>query len=52
MSNCLKSLALRPRILWSYVPLRTSIKWKRVANKTCFLLPITTKIVQIDEVNL
>jgi hypothetical protein len=52
MRNCMKSLVLRSRILWSYVPLRTSSKRKRVANEICFLLPINTLIVQIDEVNL
>mgnify|MGYP006875884838 FL=1 len=52
MSNCLKSLVFRPRILWSYVPLRTSIQVlrfvqyfveQRVANEICF--PITYQCI-------
>jgi hypothetical protein len=49
MRNCLKSLVLRPRILWSYVPLPTSTQGLRfvqcfvglrVANEALFLLLI------------
>jgi hypothetical protein len=59
MRNCLKSLVLRPRILWSYVPLRTSTQvlrfeqyfaGLRFANEICFLLLIKIKVSKAPKV--
>jgi len=47
MSNCLKPLVLRLCILWSYVPLRASIKRECVANEICFIVLVNEQIMQI-----
>ena len=48
----MKSLVLRTRNLGSYVPLRTSSKRKRVANKLCLVSQLLIVTVQIDIENI